>query len=270
MKNGKNRIEACFDSLRATSKKGFIAYITAGDPSLKDTLAHVLLLEDAGVDLIELGIPFSDPLADGKVNQLAAARALASGTTPARVFECIEKIRHRSQIPIVCYSYLNPMCRNSFERNAKVAAQAGLDGLLLLDLPLEEAKPYSDALARFRLDHIFLVTPTSPTARIRSIVAQSTGFVYCVSREGVTGMQKRLKQDAHLLIQRIKQCTHLPVALGFGVSTPAMAKAAVAYADAVVVGSAIVHRLHEAKRSRKEIAKVAAWVRKLVTAVKEE
>ncbi len=260
------RIERCFADLQASNQKGFIAYITAGDPSLADTADLVLRLEDAGADIVELGIPFSDPLADGRVNQMSAARALAAGTTPRGVLQCVAAIRRRSQVPILLYAYLNLMLAGGFERNMRAAAAAGVDGLLLLDLPVEEAAEYAVILRRHNLNNTCLVTPTSPLARIRRIVASSTGFVYCVSREGVTGMQRQLAPAALRLVARTKSCTRLPVALGFRIATPAAATAAATAADAVVVGSAIVDRFHRAGRTGRAAA--ARWVGGLIRAVK--
>lgn len=264
-----SRIASCFDRLRKDGEKGFIAYITAGDPSLKATRDTVLLLEDEGVDIVELGIPFSDPLADGRVNQMSALRALAAGTHLDGVLDCIQSIRRTSQIPILCYSYLNPLLSGGFDRSARGAAKAGMDGLLILDVPVEEGGPYANTLEQHGLDHVFLVTPTSPAERIKRIVKMSSGFVYCVSREGVTGMQKDVHAGADQLIRRIKRHTKLPVALGFGVSNPKQARTAVQVADAVVVGSAIVNRFHEAPRTAAGRKQAAAWVGRLVRAVKE-
>ncbi len=258
------RIERKFEELRRRDKKAFIAYITAGDPSLRATPDIVSRLEDAGVDVVELGIPFSDPLADGRVNQQAATRALAQGATPEGVFRCVRAIRRHSEVPILFYSYLNLLCAGDFGANVKAAAAAGADGLLVLDLPVEESKPYLKWLKRCRLNNITLVTPTSPAERIKRIVATASGFVYCVSREGVTGMQDRLGGSAGDLIRRTRRYTRLPVALGFGISSPAQARAAAALADAVIVGSSIVDAFASMPAGR-----AAAWVGKLVKAVKE-
>ena len=263
------RIEQKFADLARAGKKGFIAYITAGDPNLKATVDIVLRLEEAGVDIVELGVPFSDPLADGRVNQMSAGRALEAGATVKGVVECIAAIRKKSEMPLLCYSYLNPLCAGGFDRTVKAAAAAGLDGMLLLDMPVEEAGPYAPSLDRQGVNSICLVTPTSPVERIRSIVKASSGFVYCVSREGVTGMQKNLSSGAHDLIRRVKKHTRLPVAMGFGVATPAQARDAVAVADAVVVGSAIVNRFYEAPHTAAGRRQAAQWVAKLVRAVKE-
>jgi tryptophan synthase alpha chain len=264
----KTRIDRAFENLRARGEKGFIAYITAGDPSAEATVDFVLRLEEAGVDVVELGIPFSDPLADGRVNQASATRAIAGGATPSAVMKMVARIRARSEIPLMGYTYANPVHARGGNRFMKDAADAGFDGLLLLDLPAEEAGPYLKCMNRYRLNHIALVTPTTPDHRIAKIVKTASGFVYCVSREGVTGMQERLSPAALDLVRRTKALTPLPVALGFGISTPEHARTAAEAADAVVVGSAIVSRLFEAPHTREGRKSVARWVETLVRAVK--
>lgn len=263
------RIDQRFAALRSRGEKGFIAYITAGDPSPEATVDFVLRLEDAGVDIVELGIPFSDPLADGRVNQESAARALAAGATPRAVMDMVMKIRKKSQIPLMGYTYANPVHARGADRFMRDAAAAGFDGLLLLDLPAEEAGPYLRSMEKHGLNHIALVTPTTPDERIAIIVKSANGFVYCVSREGVTGMQDRLSPAALDLVRRTKALTPIPVALGFGISTPEHARTAAGAADAVVVGSAIVSRLYEAPRTPAGRQAVARWVGTLVRAVKE-
>ena len=263
-----NRIDACFKRLKAEHKKGFVAYITAGDPSLAATVDMVLRLEDAGADVIELGVPFSDPLADGRVNQDASTRALKAGANLQGVFEAVRKIRRRSEAPLVLFTYLNPLLTPSFEKNMASAKAAGVDGVLTLDLPVEENASCIRSLYRHHLDNISLVTPTSPDERIRRIVKYATGFVYCVSREGVTGMQTTLAPSAAKLLRRTRALTPLPVALGFGISTPEQARAAARQADAVVVGNAIVDRFNQEGPSKAGRARAAAWVKTLISAVK--
>ena len=265
----KTRIDRRFEALMANGEKGFVAFITAGDPGLKETEDIVLRLGEVGVDIVELGIPFSDPLADGRVNQEAASRALAAGTTVEGVFGMVARIRRQSDIPILCYTYMNPIYAHGPDRVLQHAAEAGVDGMLFLDLPVEEAGPYLASIRKYHLNNISLVTPTTPPARIARIVARASGFVYCVSREGVTGEQKSLGQAALDLVARTKELTALPVALGFGISTPDHARAAARVADAVVVGSAIVNRFHEAPSSPAGRHAAAAWVGRLVKAVKE-
>lgn len=263
------RIDNRFRELRKQGRKGFIAFVTAGDPSLAATRDIVLRLEDAGADIVELGIPFSDPLADGRVNQESAARALAGGATLPRVLQLIAAIRRSSQVPLLCYTYMNPVHALGAARVVREAADAGLDGLLILDLPVEESGPYAGLLRRHRINNIPLVTPTTPGERIGRIVQKASGFVYCVSREGVTGAQTRLSPGAFDLVRRTKQRTHLPVAIGFGISTPGHAAAAAQAADAVVVGSAIVNKFHTSPHTPAGRKAAARWVGRLVRAVKE-
>lgn len=268
-KDIETRIDRHFACLRESNEKGFIAYITAGDPDLEMTYDRVMLLADAGVDIIELGVPFSDPLADGPVNQASAMRALESGTTLDGIFEMVRRVRLKNDVPIMCYCYMNLLYAPGFEKTVRKAAKAGIDGLLILDLPAEESEHYAGVLRTARLNYITLITPTTPSERIQDIVRHGSGFVYAVSRTGVTGMQKELAKDAGALIKRARSHTDLPVALGFGISDAAQAAAAAAHADAVVVGSAIVKQFHEAGTSRAAQKRVAKWVREMVQAVKE-
>lgn len=263
------RIDKCFGKLRSDGKKGFIAYITAGDPTIKDTVEIALQLQDAGVDILEIGIPFSDPLADGRVNQESATRALLSGTTPAAVFDMVSGLRKKTDIPIMCYTYLNPFHAGGFDKMIKRAAIAGVDGLLFLDMPPEESQDVSHLLHKHNINNICLVTPTTPTARIKRIARQASGFIYCVSRTGVTGVQDRLGEGAEALARTTKRLSGLPVALGFGVSSPAMAAQSARAADAVVVGSSIVNKYHEAGASARGRKAATAWVADLVRAVKD-
>lgn len=260
------RIDALFERLRADRRKGFIAYLTAGDPSPADTVNIVLGLERAGVDLVELGLAFSDPLADGQVNQTSAERALAAGATLPNVVESIRKIRARSRIPLVLYSYLNPLLARGFDPTVRRLARAGLDGLLILDLPIEEAAPYHASLRAAGLAPICLVSPTSTDARVRAIVRAARGFVYCVSRAGVTGARARLATGARDVLARARGHTRLPLALGFGISTVEQTRQAARWADAVVVGSALVERLHAAGPSPRARAAVLRWVAQMADA----
>jgi tryptophan synthase alpha chain len=236
----KTRVDQKFAALKKQGRKGFIAYIGAGDPSLDETVDIVLRLEDAGVDLVELGLPFSDPLADGRVNQDAASRALAAGATFNGVMDCVAKIRERSQIPMIFYAYLNTLHARGFEKAMNEAAAAGIDGFLILDMPREESGPYKKFISAANLNTISLITPTTPEERIRKIVKDANGFVYCVSREGVTGVRDSIAAGARGLVDKIKTYTQLPVALGFGIGTPQQAAEAASFADAVVVGSATI------------------------------
>lgn len=263
-----NRIEERFAQLRRTGQKGFIAYIGAGDPTLEATRQLALAFDRCGVDVLELGVPFSDPLADGLVNQLAAQRGLESGTTPAGVLQTVAAIRRDSQIPIVLYIYFNLIHRYGMQRFVSEAAQAGVDGFLVLDLPPEESENYERLMRDAGLCNIYLVAPTTPENRMELIVRRGSGFVYYVSREGVTGMQQQVAANIAEMTARIRAHTNLPVAVGFGVSTPEQARAVAAGAEAVVVGSAIVNRIAELGQSPGLVAGVAGFVETLVKAVK--
>ena len=240
-----NRIVERFARLQREGQKGFVVYIGAGDPSLEATRELALAFDRLGVDVLELGVPFSDPLADGLVNQLAAQRGLASGTTPAGVLNTVARIRHDSQIPIVLYIYFNLVHRFGLERFIEEAARAGVDGLLVLDLPPEEGERYEALMEKAGLCNIYLVAPTTPDARIELIVKRGRGFIYYVSREGVTGMQTKVADTVAQMTAKIRAHTSLPIAVGFGISTPEQAKVVAASAEAVVVGSAIVNRIAE-------------------------
>lgn len=265
----KTRLDKKFTALRKEGQKAFIAYIGAGDPCLEDTVDIVLKLEEAGVDMIELGLPFSDPLADGRVNQDAATRALDAGATFEGVMDCIRKIRETSRIPMIFYAYLNTLYARGFETAMAEAADAGIDGFLILDMPREESGPYKGAVKAAHLNNIVLITPTTPEHRMRKIVKNANGFVYCVSREGVTGVRDDgVAEGAGALVAKIKHHTKLPVALGFGIGTPEAAADAARIADAVVVGSAIVNKFHNNPHTEEGRADAAAFVAEMVQAVK--
>jgi tryptophan synthase alpha chain len=263
-----NRITARFEKLRNDRKKGFIVYIGAGDPNLEATQKLALAFDQIGVDVLELGVPFSDPLADGLVNQLAAQRGLESGTTPKKVFETIGRIRRNSQIPIVLYVYFNLLHRCGVEKFVADAAAAGVDGLLVLDLPPEESENYEDVMKKQELATIYLVAPTTPDHRIELIVKRGTGFIYYVSREGVTGMQTTIAQNIGDMAAKIRKHTSLPVAVGFGISNPDQARAVAQHSEAIVVGSAVVNQIAEHGQSPQLIEKVAQFTKQLVDAVK--
>lgn len=263
-----NRIEARFHQLRTRGQKGLIIYIGAGDPDLEATRQLGLAFDRAGVDVLELGVPFSDPLADGLVNQLAAQRGLAAGATPPRVLETVAAIRRDSQIPIVLYAYFNLLHRRGVKDFIADAARAGVDGLLVLDLPPEEADSYEALMREAGLCAIWLVAPTTPEERIARIVRRASGFIYYVSREGVTGMQERVSDTIAAMTARIRAHTDLPVAVGFGISNPEQARLVARHADAVVVGSAVVDRIARLGRSPALVPEVADFVRTLAEAVK--
>jgi tryptophan synthase alpha chain len=255
------RIDKMFRSLRSEKRKGFIPYICAGDPDLATTVQLALALTQAGADILELGVPFSDPLADGIVNQLAAQRALAAGATVRGVLECVRQIRNESEIPIVLYTYLNPIVQFGFERFDQEAAAVGIDGLLILDLPPEE----ESGVFRHQLPHIRLIAPTTPPDRIKQIAENAEGFLYYVSREGVTGVRGDLDSSLESQVEQIRKMSKLPIAVGFGIATPGQAKAVAQHADAVVVGSAIVDLV--GKYGRDSVPKVAEFVRGIVRAI---
>jgi tryptophan synthase alpha chain len=257
-----NRIDLCFEALRTRNEKAFIAYICAGDPDLARTVDLALALEKAGTDILELGIPFSDPLADGLVNQLAAQRALEAGATVPGVLDCIRQIRRQSQIPIVLYTYLNPIFQFGFERFHQEAAAAGVDGLLILDLPPEEDQPNDGPF------HIRLIAPTTPPERIERICARAAGFIYYVSREGVTGVQSSIASSVADQVEQIRRHTKLPIAVGFGISTPEQATEVARVADAIVVGSAIVKKIDESAIEPDMPARIGQFVAPLVAATK--
>ena len=237
---GATRIERAFARLQAERRRGLIAYITAGDPSPAHTVELILGLERGGADIIELGVPFSDPIADGPVIQRASDRALKAGTTVKTVLRSIRDLRRRSAMPLLVFSYLNPILRYGFERFAEDAAAAGADGALLTDLNIEEAEPYVAAMRKRNLDCVFLASQTTGDERLAEIASLSSGFVYLVSTAGVTGARETLSSSALPLIQRARRQTNLPLAIGFGLSKREHMQAVAPYADAAVVGSAFM------------------------------
>jgi len=261
-----NRIDQTFMRLREEGKKGFIAYISAGDPSLTATKELALTFEKNGVDLLELGIPFSDPLADGIVNQLAAQRALDAGTTPRGVLNCVREIRKESQIPIVLYTYMNPLYAFGFKKFLDEAEAVGVDGLLILDLPPDETDP--DLVFTGNLKPIRLIAPTTPPDRIAWITANAGGFIYYISREGVTGEQAGIATSIAERVNAIRETTPLPIAIGFGVSNPEQAAEVAQLGDAVVVGSAIVKRIAQYGDDANLIEKVSEFVGSMARAIK--
>lgn len=265
-----NRIEARFAALKQKGIKGLVVYIGAGDPNLAATERLALGFDKAGVDILELGIPFSDPLADGIVNQLAAQRGLESGTTPGGVLESVQRIREGSEIPIVLYIYYNLIHQRGLQRFIADAKEAGVDGLLVLDLPPEEGEAYHEAMLAAGLLPIYLMAPTTPEARIKFIASQAAGFIYYVSREGVTGMQQTISETIGPMTDMIRAHSDLPIAIGFGVSNPEQACAVAAFGDACVVGSAVVKRIGELGDSPDLVSQVAGFVQTLSDALKKE
>ena len=258
-----NRIDNCFGQLRSEKRRGFIPYICAGDPNLKRTVDLAFALEKSGADLLELGLPFSDPLADGIVNQLASQRALAAGATIRGVFDCVRAIRQRSQIPIVLYSYLNPIFQFGADKFYREAEDAGVDGLLILDLPPEEDVD----LGAGNLVHVRLIAPTTPADRIKTIAKNAKGFLYYVSREGVTGARDSIASSLPAKIEELRSFSNLPIAIGFGISNADQAREVAQHADAVVVGSAIVDLIAKHGDKSEMIDKVSSFARGLANAV---
>lgn len=264
-----NRISNRFAQLKRDERKGFVAYIAAGDPDLNATRDLGLAFDKLGVDVLELGVPFSDPLADGLVNQLASQRGLASGTTPSRVLATVTEIRKQSEIPVVLYIYFNLVHRYGMERFIQEASAAGVDGLLVLDLPPEEGAIYESLMEKYGMANIYLVAPTTPDDRMEFIAKRGKGFIYYVSREGVTGMQTQIADTLGSMVAKIRTHTDLPIAVGFGISTPEQARTVAAMAEAVVVGSAIVNEIARAGSSKDLVARVGHFVKTLVEGVKK-
>jgi len=254
-----SRIADQFARCRREGRKAFVAFVTAGDPSLERTITAACDLEAAGVDVLELGVPFSDPLADGPVIQRASDRALRQGTTLARVLDAVRALRRSSRLPLLLFTYFNPVARYGLERLARDARDAGVDGVLVTDLPPEEADDWLRAARPCGLDTVFLASPTSPPERLRRVAEASRGFVYALSRTGVTGEQQSLSEDARPLVERLRALTDEPVALGFGISTPEQAAAAAAVADGVVVGSALVRFLETDPQG--DLGEKVRWLR---------
>jgi tryptophan synthase alpha chain len=257
------RIGRLFDRLRAERRAGLIAYITAGDPSPDRTPALVNALERGGADLIELGVPFSDPIADGPVIQRGSDRALKAGTTVSKVLEIAAEIRKRSQIPLLLFTYMNPVLRYGLEALARDAVSRGIDGCLLTDLSVEEAEPYTAAMRRAGLDTVFLAAPTSTERRLKLVAEFSTGFIYLISRTGVTGERTALSDGVAPLVKSMRQVTRLPLAVGFGISTADQARTVGAIADAVVVGSAFVRVIEQNTASPDLETRLEALAREL-------
>ncbi|MGJ8657066.1 MAG: tryptophan synthase subunit alpha [Akkermansiaceae bacterium] len=239
------RIDATFQNLKKTNTPAFIAYVAAGDPTLDLCLAIITGLADAGADVIELGVPFSDPLADGAVNQLAADRALKAGCTLPKVLDLVRQFRTTHQTPIVLFTYLNPIFSYGYDNFVTDAIEAGVDGLLLLDLPPDEAKCSPEFSKLSTLKHITLIAPTSPEERIASLAKQSEGFIYALSRTGVTGAQAAPSDTIGQTVAAIKKHTDVPVCVGFGINTPDQAAMVASVSDGVIVGSAIVNQIAE-------------------------
>ncbi len=240
-----DRIHLAFARAAREKRAAFVAYLCAGDPDFSTSLAAARAVLDAGADVLELGVPFSDPLADGLTNQLAAQRALDSGMTTARVLELVEKLRESSQVPIIFYTYYNLVFSNGVEAYVRAAKAAGVDGMLTLDLPPEEAGEVLAACQKHDLKTVFIVAPTTPAERLPRIGAATTGFIYYVSREGVTGVRDQVAPDIPEAVARIRRHSDLPVVVGFGISTVEQVRQVARTADGVVVGSVLVNVIRE-------------------------
>ena len=260
------RISRRFAELRRTGEMGLVAYITAGDPSLDATEKFVLALAEAGADVIELGVPFSDPIADGPVIQRASERALRSGTTLAGVLALVKSLRAKSDVPLVLFSYFNPVLQMGLEKLGETAKAAGVDGVLITDLTPEEAGEYRAAMSAHGLDTIFLAAPTSPDERLALIADASSGFLYVISRTGVTGPKDQLADELPSLARRVRRVTELPIAIGFGISLPGHVSLLGGLADAAVVGSALVEEIERTGSVDAAAAALAARVKLLKSA----
>lgn len=261
-----SRLQQIFKKARDEGRAAFIPYITAGDPSLKRTSEIIDALESAGADIIELGVPFSDPIADGPTNQKAADRALASGTTLKGVLDLVADVRTRTDIPIVLFTYANPVMQFGLEAFGSAAAASGIDGILFTDVPTEELPRFSPALTAADIDPILLITPTSGKARIKAASKAGSGFMYLVSRTGVTGAQRHLDPELEPLIAQVRKGSKLPVAVGFGISDADQVRQVARWADGVVVGSAIVNQVAAVGDSDELAPAIEAFVRPLVEA----
>ena len=258
------RIEEAFAQLRETSEKGFIPYITAGDPNLATTEQLLFKLADAGATVIELGVPFSDPMADGPVIQRASERALTQGFGLQEVLDVARSVRKRISTPIILFSYFNPLLQYGLEELARSARESGIDGVLATDLTPEESGDFERHLRANGLDMIFLVAPTSTDTRLKLITERASGFIYAVSRAGVTGERESLSSEAEKLVKRVRQFSSLPVAVGFGISNSRQVEDVLSYADAAVVGSAIVSEIERLGEDPQLVQKIGEFVKTLI------
>jgi tryptophan synthase alpha chain len=258
------RIAEQFGQLKRVGRRGFVPFITAGDPDLTATRELLVELARAGADVIELGVPFSDPMADGPVIQRASERALRHDVSVQHVLEVVADARRATDVPIILFSYYNPLLQFGHERLCGAARRAGVDGLLVTDLAPEEAGEFAATLARHELDLIFLVAPTSTDARLRMVAERATGFIYAVSRAGVTGAQREVSTAAEQLVERVRATTDLPVAVGFGISTREQVAEVWRYADAAVVGSAIVAEIERHAGAPDLVPRIGAFARALL------
>ena len=261
-----SRIPETFARLRNENRRGFIPFITAGDPDLKTTCELILELARSGATVIELGVPFSDPMADGPVIQRASERALRNGVGVAEVLSVIEDARRETDVPVVLFSYYNPLLQYGAEHLCSAAKRAGVDGMLVTDLAPEEAGEFAATLSAHKLDLIFLVAPTSTDLRLSRIAERASGFIYAVSRSGVTGVQSASSTEAERLVARVRAFTNLPVAVGFGISNREQVADVWRYSDAAVVGSAIVSEIEKRSGAPDLVAHIGAFARGLLPA----
>lgn len=261
-----SRISETFDRLQSEEKRGLIPFITAGDPDLKTTRELLIELSHSGASLIEVGVPFSDPIADGPVIQRSSMRALRNCVDVAASLQVISEARREMEVPVVLFSYFNPLLQFGVERLGEAARRAGVDGVLVTDLAPEEAEDFAAALAKYDLDCVFLAAATSTDERLRIIASRASGFVYAVSRTGVTGEQVEVSSDAEKLVARLRNVTDLPIALGFGISTPEHVNEVCGYADAAVVGSAIVAKIEKLAATPDLVKQIGSFVQSLLPA----
>jgi tryptophan synthase alpha chain len=272
-----SRIAETFAALKRDDRRGFIPFITAGDPDLKTTLLLIVELAQAGATLIEMGVPFTDPMADGPVIQRASERALKHGFGIAEILQMVVEARKQTDVPIILFSYFNPLMQfdvkgadgpselPAFEKLTREAKAAGVDGFLVTDLVPEEAGEFASVLRAHDLDLIFLVAPTSTDERLQMVAARASGFIYAVSRAGITGAQAEMSSEAEKLVRRVRRLSDLPVAVGFGISKPEQVAGVWRYADAAVVGSAIVSEIEQAQSADDAVARVGRFARELIS-----
>jgi tryptophan synthase alpha chain len=269
LQSANNRIESKFNALAKENQKALITYISAGDPDLATTEELIYSMEKAGADIIELGIPYSDPLADGPVIQQAAQRALAAGATIEKIFDLVEKVRTKSQIPLIFMTYYNPILQYGLEKFVAKAQAVGVDGFIVPDLPVEESSPLQKQCDEANVVLIPLVAPTTPESRLPKVMAKARGFIYCVSLTGVTGARENIGTDIAGFMQRVKEATQVPVAIGFGISNPEQAGNMAQFSEGVIVGSAIIKIIAENLDNKNGIIeKVSRFVSELKSGIR--
>lgn len=267
MQKHRTRVETAFERLKEKGEKALITFITAGDPDLPTTKELIFTLEKSGADIIELGIPFSDPAADGPTIQLSSERAVKKGVHLNDVLGLVKEVRETSEVPIVLFGYYNPVFSFGLKKFAKSARAAGADGVLIVDLPPEEADELKTELDQVGMDLIFLLTPTSDEGRMRLVSGKASGFIYFVSVTGVTGARTELSERLPSFVKKVRRFTDVPVGVGFGISTPEQAKEVSAYSDGVIVGSAIINIIAKNAGSKDLLKKVGSFVSALKGAI---